>query len=410
MRPALPIVLRFDCSYTKDLAMLLHLNRRHSLRWMAAMGAWSALLQTQPLQAAAPGAEPWSAQDLAMAWRPGAAPAEDNDPAAFRVGVLKLDWNAQRAAWGRVLNVPSRPHGLTPDGAGGFYAVAARPGDWLVHVAANPTQPPLWLKPGSDESSTRTLNGHLLLSRDRQCLYSSETTRSGGAAWLVRRNAQTLKTESAWRLPGVDAHQLLFDTDERYVLIALGGVPRDERGRRLPARPMEPALLRVDTTTGEVTRRWTLGDPRLSVRHMAWSVDGDRRLLGIALQAQHDERHERLNAPLLAVWDGDTLSVPPCPTPNYEGYAGDICAGPGGSFLLSAQRSGRALLWHPDAPDELTSLGELKEVCALSGWRDANGAGLLMGAGRGLARWQANQARMLPWPETLAPDNHIALL
>ena len=43
-------------------------------------------------------------------------------------------------------------------------------------------------------------------------------------------------------------------------------------------------------------------------------------------------------------------------------------------------------------------------------WRDANGAGLLMGAGRGLARWHANQARMLPWPETLAPDNHIALL
>ena len=55
-------------------------------------------------------------------------------------------------------------------------------------------------------------------------------------------------------------------------------------------------------------------------------------------------------------------------------------------------------------------MGELKEVCALSGWRDANGAGLLMGAGRGLARWHANQARMLPWPETLAPDNHIALL
>jgi len=34
----------------------------------------------------------------------------------------------------------------------------------------------------------------------------------------------------------------------------------------------------------------------------------------------------------------------------------------------------------------------------------------LMGAGRGLARWQAGEAQMLPWPEMLAPDNHLALL
>jgi hypothetical protein len=36
--------------------------------------------------------------------------------------------------------------------------------------------------------------------------------------------------------------------------------------------------------------------------------------------------------------------------------------------------------------------------------------GMLMGAGRGLARWQAGEAQMLPWPEMLAPDNHLALL
>ena len=52
----------------------------------------------------------------------------------------------------------------------------------------------------------------------------------------------------------------------------------------------------------------------------------------------------------------------------------------------------------------------LKEVCALGSWRDARGMGMLMGAGRGLARWQAGEAQMLPWPEMLAPDNHLALL
>ena len=62
-----------------------------------------------------------------------------------------------------------------------------------------------------------------------------------------------------------------------------------------------------------VQQRWALEDPRLSVRHMAWSVDGDQRLLGIALQAQHDERQERRNAPMIAVWDGSTLTLPPFP-------------------------------------------------------------------------------------------------
>ena len=40
-------------------------------------------------------------------------------------------------------------------------------------------------------------------------------------------------------------------------------------------------------------------------------------------------------------------------------YAGDIAAGPGGSFLLSAQKAGRGLLWHPDAPTDLLRLARI---------------------------------------------------
>ena len=395
--------------------MLSSLNRRHSLRVMGAISAWTALASAQTTALATSShadrkADPLAPQTVAMAWRAGAAPAEDSDPKAHRIGLLQVDWGQRRSTWSRVQPVPNRAHGLTPDGRGGLYAVAARPGDWLVHLPADAAHAPRWLHPGRDEASTRTLNGHLLLSSDGRWLYSSETGRDDGSAWVVRRDAQTLRAVAAWQLPGVDAHQMLFDADERHVLVALGGIPRDERGRRVPHKRLAPALLRLDTDSGTVQQRWALEDPRLSVRHMAWSVDGDQRLLGIALQAQHDERQERRNAPMIAVWDGSTLTLPPCPAIDHQGYAGDICAGPGGSFLLSAQRSGNALLWHPDAPDGLIPLGELKEVCALGSWRDARGMGMLMGAGRGLARWQAGEAQMLPWPEMLAPDNHLALL
>lgn len=352
-----------------------------------------------------------STQTLATAWRRGAVAAADHDPQAHCIGLLQLEWAAGGSHWRRTLTLPSRAHGLLPDGRGGCYAAATRPGDWLLHLPGDDAQPPQWLHPGREEASPRSLNGHVLLSGDGRWLYSTETQRGDGSAWLVRRDAHTLRTDRAWPLPGVDAHQMLLHSDGTSVLVAMGGIPRDARGRKVELERMAPALLRVDGDSGAVLQRWALDDPRLSIRHMAWSRGGDQRLLGIALQAEHDDPARRRRAPLLAVWDGHGLALPQAAgTGEGDGYIGDICAGPGGSFLLSAQRSGRALLWHPDAPAELMRLAELQEVCPLHSWHDDRGVGLLMGAARGVARWQAGVAHMLPWPELLAPDNHMALL
>lgn len=388
-------------------------NRRLCLQqlgaWLAAAGAAGPALASAQGGATRGDGDAPPAQVLAMAWRPGAAAADDADPQAHRIGLLQLDWAGRQARWAGVHAVPSRPHGLLADGRGGYVAVAARAGDWLVHVPADPAEPPRWCRPGQDEGSPRSLNGHLLFSADGRWLFGTETDRRDGSAWLVRRDAHSLRTDSAWPLPGLDAHQLLPDAQDGSLLVAMGGIARDARGRKRALQDMAPALLRVDARDGRVSGRWTLPDARLSLRHMAWSVDGERRLLGIALQAEHDEPDRRRQAPLLALWDGQALTLPLPHGGEGAGYAGDICAGPGGSFLLSAQRSGRALLWHPDAPDALIGLAELKEVCALGHWRDAGGLGLLMSAARGVARWQAGRAHMLPWPEVLAADNHLAL-
>jgi hypothetical protein len=94
-----------------------------------------------------------------------------------------------------------------------------------------------------------------------------------------------------------------------------------------------------------------------------------------------------------------------------SGYAGDIAAGPGGGFVLSGQRVGKGVLWHPDAPEQLFSVAELKEICALSTPTSGSRDGILMGSESGVAHWHPrNKARMLAWPSALTLDNHWTIL
>ena len=87
--------------------MLSSLNRRHSLRVMGAISAWTALASAQTTALATSShadrkADPLAPQTVAMAWRAGAAPAEDSDPKAHRIGLLQVDWGQRRStAWPR---------------------------------------------------------------------------------------------------------------------------------------------------------------------------------------------------------------------------------------------------------------------------------------------------------------------
>lgn len=78
-------------------------------------------------------------------------------------------------------------------------------------------------------------------------------------------------------------------------------------------------------------------------------------LLGIALQVEHDDPVQRRDAPVLALWDGQVLQLANR-TVAGAGCAGDIAPGPGGGFIVSGQRLGEGLLWHPDASERWTTL------------------------------------------------------
>jgi hypothetical protein len=220
------------------------------------------------------------------------------------------------------------------------------------------------------------------------------------------RDLRSLARQAEWPSAGIDPHQCVRAGDGT-LLVANGGIPRDREGRKIDLERMAPSLVRLDPTRGSLLGQWRLQDSRLSLRHLAWA-EGGAPLLGVALQAEHDDADRRREAPVLAVWDGEQLRAIPADA-RAAGYAGDISAGPGGGFVISAQKSGRGLWWHPGAPERMTVVAELTEPCAMAPW--PKGAGALISAGRGVARWHAHlPPRMLPWPTALAPDNHWVML
>ena len=328
----------------------------------------------------------------------------------YQIGALGVDWANGKVVTEFAVTVPTLPHAIVPEAGGGFMAVATRPGAWIVRVDAKGQV--MHRIAAADEGDARTFDGHIIAGNDGQWLYTGETDRKTGEGWFSVRDARNLKKFAEHRTHGIDPHQILGDAEGR-LMIANGGIPRTPTGDKRDLDRMNPLLVRVDAQTGEKLGEWSLRDKRLSPHHIAWNKPlgaGDaqsQRLLGIGLQAEHDAPHQRHEAPLLAVWDGQELKVPSFMV--AKGYAGDVAAGPNGGFVLTAQHANRILLWQPHKAADLTTIGEVQNPCGL--WPMDDAPGVAIGGGLGLARWHPTDAAgMLRWPAGMAAGNHWAIL
>lgn len=343
-------------------------------------------------------------QHLGAAWRrevSGTGSTQDF------VGVIALDWDSKTVRIQAEHAVPSRAHGVLAEATGGFLVMAARPGTWLRRLSADGQV--LQHLDIQNERPARTLDGHIVASADAQWLYTPETDQKTSEGWISVRDVRTLAKQGEWRTHGCDPHQCLMDASGALLLVN-GGILRAADGKKRDLDQMNSSLVRLDGRSGELLGKWKLTDHRLSMRHMAWSGEVKPLRLGIALQAEHDDINQRRAAPVLAVWDGSNLSIPSRDS-TAGGYAGDITPGPGGGFVLSAQRVGKGVLWHPDATEQLFSIAELKEMCALASPTGAGRDGALIGSERGVARWHPREApAMLIWPAAMTLDNHWVVL
>ncbi len=336
---------------------------------------------------------------LGAAWRAAAGDATQY------VGALSVDWERREVAVAFAVPLPGRAHGLLAEPGGGLLAVAMRPGTWLLRLdAQGVVENRLVL---SDEPGSHRFAGHVLSSADGRWLYTTETDAHSGG-WIAVRERHSLRKVDEWPTHGIDPHQLVLD-GEGHLIVANGGIARTPDGRKRDLDRMAPSLVKLDARRGTLLGEWQLPDPRLSLRHMAWSECPEGPLLGIALQAEHEDPARRMQAPVLAVWDGRELRIP-THSADAQGYAGDIAPVHGGGFALSGQRAHCAVVWRPDRASGLERIAALHDPCALAPWVDGDGAVLIAGA-RGIGRWHPERpAAMLAWPTSMALDNHWVVL
>jgi len=311
-------------------------------------------------------AAPWAAPATAAARTPQLAAAWEGIE-GYQVGVL-----TQRGATLEVsaaLDVPTRAHGVWAEAGGTLLAVARRPGDWLLRWKPDANQRGKaiawgWIEPD------RAFNGHVVASPDGKRLYTTETKLETGQGLIGLRDAATLEKTGEWPTHGMDPHELLLDSDGSLV-VANGGIPAlPETGRlKIQMDRMDASLVRLDTRSGELRGQWRLADKRLSLRHIAWgqaapaSATG-QRLLGIALQAEHDDAAAKAAAPVLAVFDGERLQTHAAsPGQLLAGYGGDIAHVAGG-FAVSCPRANGVALWRADG--QWAGFLPLQEACALA--------------------------------------------
>ena len=370
------------------------MNRRQFMTLLGGVAAGAVL----PVPARA---SPTPLSVIGAAWR-GPNPS---DP--YFAGALVADWAARTLSIRYAVPLPTRPHGLLAEAGGGLLVTGVRPGAWLLRCDG--TGRLQQLHRVENEGDAR-LGGHIVADASGERLYTTETDQRSGRGRIGVRDLVTLRKIAEWDSHGLDPHQLLLDSDGA-LMIANGGVPRTPQDKKHDLHRMDASLVRLDANSGECVGQWRLSDPRLSLRHLAWSTDstGTRRL-GIALQAEHSESAQRNAAPVLAVFDGMRLSAPEQRDAG-AGYAGDIAAAGDGGFMLSSPQVGLAQLWVPQQPDTLALAVELEETCALSAADTLAPGGVLVSTALGLGRWHPSAApQLLRWPQPMALDNHWVAL
>lgn len=342
-----------------------------------------------------------SALALCVALPVQARPAINHAPASllaawqlstggYQVGVLNTVWRGPGDDYTVELAVdlPTRPHGLMHLQGDEYLVIARRPGDWFMRLNIRTGETArIW------QDADRQLNGHSAVYGKH--VYTTETDMLNGSGVLAVRDKTTLELLDVWPTHGHDPHEMLvlpsgtLGIHEPFLLVANGGIQTHaDMGRtQLNSLPMDSSLVAMHPRTGKVFNTWTVGDSRLSLRHMSKHSSG---VVGTAMQAHHSTAALQNAAPVLALLDERGLRVVEA-SAGVKGYAGDIASTPEG-FVISCTKNNSAARF--DVHGRLLGSQQAKAACALA----AQGDQVWLGT-------RANESNRL-----LELDNHWLLI
>jgi uncharacterized protein len=311
-------------------------------------------------------------------------------------------WSPHDGARG--IRLPSRAHEVCPipRRPREALAVSRRPGEFLLRFDFRNADALHWHEAETD----RVFSGHAAFSTDGTTLYTTETNVENGDGLIGVRDPVSLEKREEWATNGIGPHALLTRSDGS-LLVANGGIlTLPETGRRkLNLVEMDPSLVAIDSQ-GSMLGQWRLQDPRLSIRHIACTSDG--QFAGLALQAEHEHEDQRKEAPVLALFNGGGLMLAETPASHsLQGYGGDIAYVEYDGkrhFAVSCPRAGVIALW--DANGNYVKSINATRVCALAAnnfdgdWVATSEEGLIWRLGESRRQFES----MMRW------DNHAKFL
>ncbi|WP_246131719.1 DUF1513 domain-containing protein [Pistricoccus aurantiacus] len=305
-----------------------------------------------------------------------------------------------------ISQVPERCHGGTRrPGREEVVMFARRPGRHfhVVNTATGKKQ----LSVAASEG--RHFYGHGVFSPDGRYLYAAanrfETREGIVQVYDARKDYRPVKELS---LDGIGPHELRLHPDGETLIVALGGIEtHPDYGRvKLNLDSMAPALLLMNSHSGEIHARHTPSHHQLSCRHLDVAPDGTV-ILGYQFQGPEWE-----TPPLIARLDGKSgefheLTLPETLTPRLRNYIASIAVSRDGKHAaITAPRGNRVLIL--DTRDgRLLNESELEDAAGVVAYGD----GFLISSGRG-GLYRLSSEASTPQRLTTLPlhwDNHLTL-
>lgn len=180
------------------------------------------------------------------------------------------------------LNTPFRGHGLAqhPNKPHQAIMVSRRPGNEGVVLDIKKQSTKAMFK----SPDHLFMEGHACFNHNADLLYCSESNRHNNNGVISIRESKHYTMTKELSSGGIGPHEiLLHPTQKNTLVIANGGLIKNESGEIVNGDTLESNISFLDLSTGQIKQRFYSSEKKASLRHMDISQDG---IIAVAIQMQ----------------------------------------------------------------------------------------------------------------------------